>query len=108
MLTIILKDEKERRILKNSILKAFSKNSDECKDILQKEVAEEFLAHEIGLSGPILLPPQARQICALVGFQRLALMIIGGKINPKSGQKPWSWEDVFLYVQSIRAELKME
>lgn len=100
--------EKERRILKNSISKAFSNDGEACSDILQKEDAEKFLADEVGLAGPMLLPPEGRIVCSLVGFQRFALMMIGSKIQPKGGQKPWSWEKVLSFVRSIRDELKIE
>lgn len=101
-------EEKERRVFKNSLCKAFALNGEQRVDVLKQKEGEEFLAHEIGLSGHLTLPPQGKEICSLVGYQRFALMIVGSMISNRSKQKrSWSWTELLSYVHSVRCELNL-
>ena len=104
----IIKEEKERRIFKTSLCKAFALNGEQRVDVLGHEEGEEFFAHEIGHSSHLTLPPQGKEICSLVGYQRFALMIIGNLISSNNKQKKsWTWTEVLSYVQSVRRELNL-
>ena len=73
-------------------------------DILGKDEAEDFLAHETGLKRTTL-PEEAREAARLVGYQRLALKMISDKISPKrDSTSPQSWGEVIRTVLSIRRE----
>ena len=100
------KKEKERRIFKNTICKAFALNGESRTDAFGIEEGEDFLAHEIGLAGRAFLPVEGKEVCSLVGNQRFALMMVGKMITTKSTQqKALSWNEVLDYIHSIRSEL---
>lgn len=105
---LTFQEERERRVLKNTISKVFQSKNEKSTDIFQKDEAEEFLAQEIGLTKSMLLPAEGKEACSLVGFHRFALMIIGSKVCPKSNQEAWTWETVLSYLRSIRIELKIQ
>ena len=107
---------RERKVLRNKVASAFPSlvtNADlmplgftaesEPEDCFTEEEGNTFLASEVGLEE---LPPAARQVCALVGQQRLALTIIGGLFSPVSKKKePMSWNEILELVQGVRDEL---
>jgi len=111
---------RERKVLRNKIASAFPSQvgatdllplgvtpdsaPDEC---LEKEEGLVFLASEIGITQADL-PAAAVQVAEEVGYQRLALQIIGGLNNPVSKKKePLSWDDIAELVKDIRLELQM-
>eukprot|EP01035_Chromulina_nebulosa_P021280 gene21280-27573_t len=61
---------------------------------------------EIGLDNYNELPDIAKEICQLVGYQRLALQIIGSFKSPVSKKKtPMSWDDILTLIMELRNEL---
>jgi len=107
--------KKERRVLKNKILSAFfdvvapeyktEEVSHNPEDIFTKDEGESFLASEIG-EELLNLPPIAIEIASLVGYQRLALQMIGALKSPISKKKKaLSWEEIREIVVGLRAEL---
>jgi len=111
---------RERKVLRNKVAAAFPfkvGNTDlfpigitaesDPEDCFSEEEGIGFLSSEIGLT-PETLPRQAKNICALVGYQRLALTIIGGLFAPVSKKKePLSWDDILELVNGVRSELGM-
>ena len=92
--------------MKNSICKAFSLCGYTLSDVLSEEEGIEFLAHEVGLEKKEHLCIQGRQVAALVGYQKFALMLIGGMISPvRKSKKPWTWNRVTKYVETIITEI---
>ena len=67
----------------------------------------EFLAMETGLAAAADLAPEGRALARKVGYEKLALQIVGAMrvpINPKL-RAPMSWAEIEDYVDGIRAEL---
>jgi hypothetical protein len=68
----------------------------------------EFLSAEIGES-TAALPAIAKELAEAVGYQKLALQMIGAMKCPISRKKQaLSWEEIQAEVQALRAELKMK
>lgn len=107
--------EKERKVLRNKIASAFPSEvspdmlpsgvSSSGEDVFTKEEGEQFLAGEIG-EEVAALSPIALQIAACVGYQRLALQIVGALKVPISKKKePMNWDDILSLVLELRSEL---
>lgn len=74
-------------------------------DFLGKEAGEEFLCNEVGLEHSSELCEEGKQCASLVGYQKLALMMIGNMVTPISkSSKKWSWFQVIDYIEAIRTE----
>jgi ADP-ribosylation factor-like protein 13B len=107
---------KERKVLKNKIMAAFADQVDPTlllegmtaanpEDVYTKEEGEVFLANEIG-EELASLPPIALEIAGLIGYQRLALQMVGAFKAPISKKKtPMSWEEIRALVMELRSEL---
>lgn len=106
---------KERKVLKNKIMAAFADQVDPSllpegmttnpEDVYTKEEGEVFLANEIG-EELASLPPIALEIARLIGYQRLALQMVGAFKAPISKKKtPMSWEEIQTLVMELRSEL---
>lgn len=107
---------RERKVLKNKIASAFHTIVDPEKfdtslitpdpdNVFTMEEGLTFLAAEIG-EDPEDLLPIARRICAGVGYQRLALQIVGALKAPISKKKvPMEWEEIQTLVFEVREEL---
>ena len=88
------------------IQKAFDSENRNSSEILKKDEAEEFLAQEIGLIGQESLSEEGKEVAKLVGYQRLALVIIGNMICPTNKLKASkSWVEVMSSVVLMRKEL---
>lgn len=107
------RQEKERRILRNKIISAFPDKVDkafvdentpkEPEDVFSKEEGESFLVAEIGIDK---LPEIGVEVAAMVGYQKLALQIIGAFICPVSKKKkPMTWEECKALVSELRVEI---
>ena len=107
------RQEKERKILRNKILCAFPHKVDkafvtedtpkEPEDTFSVEDGETFLAAEIGVD---VLPPIGVQVAALIGYQKLALQMVGAFIHPISKKKKaMTWEACHALVVELRHEL---
>ena len=93
-------------MFRQSLCKAFGLHGEERSDVFDKAGGEEFLAREIGLEQGSNLPPVATEVVELVGYQKFALMMIGGMVAPLGKKKrSWSWDEVRSYVFELRAEL---
>lgn len=113
--------QRERNVLKNKIIAAFidfidpvfiQESLDEFKvnkqDIFEESEGLLFLASEIDLKVEDLCDT-AKLIAKLVGYQRLALQMIGGLYNPISKKKQaMSWEEILFMVNDIRKELNLQ
>lgn len=112
----LLKIAKERKMLRNKIACAFINiihpdiihadniESDE-RNILTEEDGLQFLAGEIGDENE-KLPPIAQEIAALVGYQKIALALIGGYKAPVSKKKiPLEWIAIREMIIELRSEL---
>jgi small GTP-binding protein len=108
--------EKERKVLKNKIACAFpldvNKESvnitlpHQPEDTFDEEAGLQFLASEVGLAHETDLPTIACNIAAKVGYQKLALQMIGALHAPISKKKQsMSWEDINILIDSLRSEL---
>lgn len=122
--------EREKRVLKTKMALAFYENLDikilvelftnnnkeeeldmkvfqGNRDILTETEGIEFLASELtDDNGPGKLPPIALKIIALVGYQRLALQIIGGFVKPTNKKRvPLTWEEVYDMIIELRSQL---
>jgi hypothetical protein len=108
--------EKERKVLRNKIACAFphlvSKSPigdlvlpDAPEDVFTLEEGLAFLAGEIG-EDTEALPPIALEIAALIGYQRLALQLVGALKAPISKKKaPLSWDEIKALIIELREEL---
>jgi len=107
---------KERMVLRNKIACAFLDQFDRSVPGVNVESANpndlfgdidgpKFLAGEIGVEVQNL-DPIAAEVAALIGYQRLALQMVGGMNVPVSKKKvPVSWLDIRSLVMELRAEL---
>jgi small GTP-binding protein len=111
--------QRERKVLKNKILSAFVEQVDPAilaadstlsptanpEDVYTQEEGETFLANEIG-EEVASLPPIALEVAGLVGYQRLALQMVGALKAPISKKKtPMDWDEIKALVVGIRSEL---
>lgn len=106
--------QRERKVLRSKIAAAFPdqvaeqfrpEQAGSAEDAFTEEEGVTFLSAEIGVDAADL-PPTALAIASSVGYQRLALQIIGGLRAPISNKKePMGWEDIRLLVDELRAEL---
>lgn len=112
--------ERERKVLRSKIAAAFFEHLSPELVAAQQIQADPsnifdvveglaFLAAEIGYEGePDTLPAIAQQIASSVGYQRLALQIIGALKAPISKKKtPMSWEEILALVMELRVELQL-
>jgi len=107
---------KERKVLKNKIASAFVASADpeyiaahqieaEPENVFSQEDGLIYLASEIGedVEG---LTDMAKQVAEFVGYQKLALTIIGGLKTPVSKKKtPMEWPEIHALVSELRSEL---
>ena len=102
-----LKAEKDRRVMKKSICKAFGVEGENVVDVFSEEDGYEFLSQEIGFMEASELPEEGRAIAKLVGFQKLALMMCGGMFAPiSSKKKKYTWQEIKEYVDEIKSEIQ--
>jgi len=112
--------ERERKVLRSKIAAAFFEQLSpelvaaqqieaDPSNIFDEGEGLTFLVAEIGHEGEAdTLPAIAKQIAALVGYQRLALQIIGALKAPISKKKtPMSWEEILSLVEELRQELQL-
>lgn len=109
---------RERKVLKNKIACAFpslvdrklhsAELPDAPEDVFTEEEGRTFLAAEIGVE-VASLPAAALTVAAMVGYQRLALQLVGALNAPISKKKsPMSWEEIELLICELRRELGLE
>ena len=108
--------ERERKVLKNKIASAhFNALADELKPSGVEQASPEelydpaegmkFLADEIGISLDAI-DQDAVIVAELVGYQRLALQIVGALYSPINKKKtPMAWSEIKEMVLEIRADL---
>lgn len=71
-------------------------------------MGEEFLAHELCMEDTSCLPQKGKEVAALVGYHKIALMMVSDIFSPRSNHKvPKSWEKIITYVKEIRMELNL-
>mmetsp|Transcript_35654 Transcript_35654/g.33800 ORF Transcript_35654/g.33800 Transcript_35654/m.33800 type:complete len:530 (-) Transcript_35654:55-1644(-) len=111
--------ERERKVLKNKIAIAFRNDIDPSllpenlpspgpDDEFTKEEGIAFIAGEIG-SEVDTLDEAAVEVIALVGYQRLAMQIIGALKAPISKKKvPMSWIEIKTLIGELRMELGLK
>jgi small GTP-binding protein len=124
--------EREKSVLKSKIALAFHKNIDrrllyniinkmniseeetvpdfsvDEKDVdaFTKQEGLDFILSEIDEKE---IPDLAKQICELIGYQRLALQIIGAFKSPINSKKvALSWEEIYDIVLDIRNQLGLQ
>ena len=110
--------ERERKVLRNKIASAFVNDLDltlvadqhieaDIANIFTEEEGLTFLAAEIGEEVG-MIPIIAKTIAAMVGYQRLALQIVGALKAPISKKKvPMNWEEIFNLIGELRQELNL-
>ena len=106
--------ERERKVLRNKIAAAFPDDvrpefkpdvPPSPEDAFTADEGVTFLAAEIG-EDAAGLPDVAVETARLVGYQRLALQIIGALKAPISKKKePLSWDEISALVAELRVEL---
>jgi small GTP-binding protein len=109
---------RERKVLKNKMILAFADSVKEefkpDETDLKKSNSEDSFTQEEGLSflGAELgeevsaLPSTALEIASMVGYQRLALQIVGSLKVPISKKKdPMEWTEIHSLIVEIREEL---
>eukprot|EP00607_Mallomonas_marina_P002939 CAMPEP_0182429730 /NCGR_PEP_ID=MMETSP1167-20130531/33010_1 /TAXON_ID=2988 /ORGANISM="Mallomonas Sp, Strain CCMP3275" /LENGTH=414 /DNA_ID=CAMNT_0024613861 /DNA_START=500 /DNA_END=1741 /DNA_ORIENTATION=+ len=106
---------KDRNVLKKKIAAAFAdviapeKMPEDVlispNDLYDKEEGIKFLGGEIGIELTDA-DSEALSVAAMVGYQRLALQMVGTMHTPSSKKKtPMSWKEIIALVESIRSEL---
>lgn len=107
---------RERKVLRNKITSAFHADIKEelrpegvepatTEEIYDVDEGITFLADEIGLTKDTI-GAEAIEIAHLIGFQRLALQIVGALFAPISKKKtPMSWAEIKELVVELRGEL---
>jgi ADP-ribosylation factor-like protein 13B len=110
---------KERKVLKNKIACAFINEANpeyvasmqieaEPENVFSEEDGLVYLASEIGEDGNVLCQ-EAQEIASMVGYQKLALTIIGGLKAPVSKKKvPMDWAELYQMVATLREELGLQ
>lgn len=107
--------ERERRVLRNKIMCAFPKDVDpsvrtadtplEPEDVFTRDESIAFMAAEIGVETESL-SAEAIEVVDLLGYQRLAMQMVGALHAPISKKKtPMSWADIKTLVVELRKEL---
>ena len=108
--------ERERKVLRNKIASAFIDHLPKAlveslqverdeKNIFDVDEGISFLASEIG-EDAATFPEIGRKISAMIGYQRLALQIVGALKSPINKKKvPMSWEEIYALVEELRHEL---
>jgi ADP-ribosylation factor-like protein 13B len=107
--------ERERRVLRNKIMCAFPKDVDpsvrtadtptEPEDVFTRDESIAFMAAEIGVETESLCA-EAIEVVDLLGYQRLAMQMVGALHAPISKKKtPMSWADIKGMVVGLRREL---
>ena len=107
--------EKDRIVMKRKIASAFPNDIDKNlfteelqsnpNDIFDEEESIKFLSGEIGIE-LTKDDKDAYELIHLVGFQRLALQMIGSMFAPANKKKAaMSWEEIKKLIVSIRLEL---
>ena len=78
-------------------------------DLFDVVDGEDFLAHEVGFKDRHQLPSLATEICSLLRYQRLALLIVATKLNrgKREGSNNLDWDGVLEIVKSVRDELEL-
>mmetsp|Transcript_9123 Transcript_9123/g.13736 ORF Transcript_9123/g.13736 Transcript_9123/m.13736 type:complete len:517 (+) Transcript_9123:96-1646(+) len=110
--------QRERKVLRTKILCAFPDKVDksfltpdmptEPEDVFTQEEGIKFLAAEIGEEVEAL-SPEALEVAAMIGYQRLALQMVGALKAPISKKKtPMSWTDIRKIVKELRQELGLQ
>lgn len=106
---------RERKVLRNKIASVFYSSIPEDarpdvdpatpEDIYAEDEGFAFLADEIGKEKEAL-GGEAEEVARLVGFQRLALQIVGALFAPISKKKtPMSWVEIKEMITEIRTEM---
>ena len=107
---------RERKVLRNRIAMAFSdriapeKMPDNlpapgADDTFTREEGIDFIAGEIGVD-KAQLDPAAVEIIAMVGYQRLAMQIVGALKAPINKKKtPMGWDEIREMIVELRIEL---
>lgn len=111
--------QRERKVLKNKIACAFPNDIKpeiletlniitDPESIFDKDEGINFLSAEVGIDSNDM-SPIALQIAADVGYQRLALQMVGALKAPISKKKePMSWEQISELIVDLRKELGLQ
>ena len=66
----------------------------------------EFLCAEVGDSSVEAMEPLAKDVAAMVGYQKLALQMVGNMRCPISRKKKaWEWSAIRTHIMELRREL---
>jgi signal recognition particle receptor subunit beta len=102
------REQKKRNVLKKLLIKAFPAEGEAAQDTFEPEEGLEFLSSELGVArGDICA--DAHQAAKLVGYQKLALQMIGNMKEPVSKKvEPKAWEEILALLVSLREEVGLE
>jgi len=102
------KAARARKVLKQLIERAFGLGPEgEKTEVLEEQEGYKYLADEIS-STVDQLEEKAKEACRLVGFQRLAVQMIGEMKVPVSKKKtPWTLDEILAHIRELREELKI-
>eukprot|EP00968_Pinguiococcus_pyrenoidosus_P013310 scaffold1213_cov256-Pinguiococcus_pyrenoidosus.AAC.3 len=104
----IAQKERERRVFSRTLRKAFPEAGQSKEECMEPAEGLEFLAMETGLSSPTELAPDARFLARAVGYEKLALQMMGAMRVPISSKtKAMTWAEIRDYVFEIREELNI-
>jgi hypothetical protein len=93
-------------VLRTLLRKAFPIDGTAPQDTFTEVEGLEFLASELGVSEPAALPAAALAVAALVGYQKLALQMVGNMRVPVSKKKrAWEWSEVTALINKLRCEV---
>jgi hypothetical protein len=100
---------KTRHLLSKMIQRALeSINKGREEPLLRCETGEEFLAAELGLDTPNLLPTEAKTVAKLLHYHKQALMIVVDMLQPGcAGTQGMNWIQILYYVNEIRDDLNV-
>lgn len=111
---------RERKVLRNKMASAFFASIEESlrpdgvepagsEDIYDRDEGIKFLADEIGLESVDMVSTEALEVLDLIGFQRLAIQIVGALFSPISKKKtPMTWTEIKEMVIELRLELGLK
>ncbi|CAN0083149.1 unnamed protein product [Scytosiphon promiscuus] len=103
------KEKKQLQVMRGLLRKAFPDvEGGERQDCFDESEGLEFLAGEVGLD-PDKLDAEGAEVAALVGYQKLALQMVGNMKSPISRKnRARSWEEIRRLVVGLRREVGLD
>ncbi|CAM9351803.1 unnamed protein product [Ectocarpus sp. 13 AM-2016] len=103
------KERKQLQVMRGLLRKAFPQvEGGEREDCFDESEGLEFLTSEVGLE-PGTLDAEGAEIASLVGYQKLALQMVGNMKSPISRKnRAWNWGEIRQLILDLRREVGVE